>query len=280
MTDPTSPAAWIVPVGHFRTQEAVPADGGKPQLMLTFRRPQHRLELRKWRLYPKSEESMHATSGAPDGPHPEFPAAIIGEFADLAQNPDRIGEFAQEYGDLGNARTLARVYDDKKNQWEPARGLWGEPVDDWKREAAAVARVIRREEVHLRGPEPFDCRLERLLRPSFVGEIRNGTPIRLWPRNLLGVIWYRAAWFASGQGILMTCGSCGELIAAKRNTKVFCGTACRMAEYRARRTEARQLAREGKSMDRIADFLDVDPDSVEKWVADILQPVKRKRRRK
>jgi hypothetical protein len=97
----------------------------------------------------------------------------------------------------------------------------------------------------------------------------------LAPDSLIGCLWLQVAQALSQQKQYRTClaPGCGRPIEVSRDPLMgarsdiqFCSDACKSRDYRYRKTEARRLAGEGKTLAQIAKALSRDVATIRRWV--------------
>jgi hypothetical protein len=96
--------------------------------------------------------------------------------------------------------------------------------------------------------------------------------LRIVPTTLLGALWWQFARVIAGEAKYRECPICHEPmeISSGSNGKnanvVFCSSACRQENHRAKVKAARALKAEGKTVRQIAKHFDTTPDTIQNWL--------------
>jgi hypothetical protein len=121
-------------------------------------------------------------------------------------------------------------------------------------------------------------RLEEHASPRLLydGDPKRSVPrlvLRYVHRNLLGALWLQFALAIDGNRDHRACKNCGRyfLISIDEDGRTarreFCGDPCKFQDYRRRKSDARRLKDEGKSLKEIASILDSKVATVRGWLA-------------
>jgi hypothetical protein len=90
------------------------------------------------------------------------------------------------------------------------------------------------------------------------------------PNSLLGAIYLRFALAVSSRTRTRKCNTCGrhfELAPGKaRADRIFCSDACKSKAYRRRQEKARRLRARGERVEGIAQKVEVDVETVQRWI--------------
>jgi hypothetical protein len=91
--------------------------------------------------------------------------------------------------------------------------------------------------------------------------------VRLRPRNLLGALWLTFAAAVADEVPYRHCQACKRYFPATRVDRVFCSAACRQANLRECREEARRLYQvDGQGVEAIARRMKRDAETVRGWI--------------
>ena len=232
----------------------------------------------------------------PYNPLSEVPD-LFRKFADVAADEDSIRAFANAYGPLGlDYDVLNRQPEDlpaveyetdvenREALLEDARPYrYGDAFNTWATTLDAFRSAVARYDVwratgSVVARHAVEAACTEGMRETYVGfELsgsEEGRPSQLRVRvgSLAGAVWVQLARAVEGRVEYRACQACGRWLAvpdatAGRADRAYCGTACRSAAYRARKSLAVRLAGEGVPAGEIADRLGVDQEAVLGWTA-------------
>jgi hypothetical protein len=112
------------------------------------------------------------------------------------------------------------------------------------------------------------------VRPQVLYDVeRERRVFRMMPQTLIGAMWLQFAQTIDGNRTHRQCKECNawfEISTAdtgKRINREFCADKCKSRNYQRRKSEARQLKAEGKTVTAIAKKLDTDPATIKAWTS-------------
>ena len=121
--------------------------------------------------------------------------------------------------------------------------------------------------------EILNRQLAKYTASSFDYVARDGRyRLHVIPKHLLGALWLQLSRGVDGNKTYLRCRGCETWLEVSlkatgyRTSRAYCSDACRSKAYRDRQRLARQLHEEGASLEVIAEQLDTEPDTVQKWI--------------
>lgn len=143
--------------------------------------------------------------------------------------------------------------------WAPVRADGLGPGED----PLVVARAWLNQEIGVR--------VRSHARVVFADDPQTGRPgFQVVPTTLLSFIWWQfGRSLASGQeyGECKECGKPFEIVPKDKGRRMFCGTSCKLKNFRKRQRQAEKLASEGKTPEQIAAATDTKLETVRDWLA-------------
>ena len=119
--------------------------------------------------------------------------------------------------------------------------------------------------------QTINNKLDGLVAPRLLEDPATGAAdIHIVPANLIGSVWLQLAHSIREDRQFKQCRFCKKWfevsLRAARKSRVYCGPACRMKEYRARKTEAQKWHAEGLSVEAISERLATSPGTIRAWL--------------
>jgi hypothetical protein len=92
--------------------------------------------------------------------------------------------------------------------------------------------------------------------------------VQMVPKTLLTALWLQFALEVAGRVEYIRCKSCRKWYTPDgHRDKVYCSPACKQRGHREKQAKARELKVEGWSVERIAEELGSDVDTIKKWIS-------------
>lgn len=214
-------------------------------------------------------------------------------FAHLDPTPEATLKFANEYGHLGTHFSeteeelepgddietpqqrrgwerevyLDRITWDSFQHWKRGIERMKEGVEYWgKIEAQTESSEVRQELLALINEELARHKVE--VRIGLSSQLPSGFRMSYVPRNLLGAMWVQFAQSLADNTGFRMCKACDKWFPigpdTNRTSRFYCSEACKSKAYRRRKYQAQRMTKAGKSIEEIADALDVKVKQVEK----------------